>query len=277
MRIGVMLRAMREKQGTGIYTKNLISSLLALDHKNEYVLFYRDPGRVGQFGHLPRVTERLVRAPGKALWDQILIPIHAWRDRVDLIFHPKFTVPLFTRCKTVMTIHGASWFVHPELYSRMTIAYIRTFMPLYCKRADAILSNSELTTRDFVRILGVPESKITTTHLGTGEGFRVIDDDEAKAEVRGIHQLPREFILSVSRFDPRKNLKNLFEAFRLLRRRISCKLVVTGIGFDDPAAVSKLVADDIADDVFFVGWVDHTTLPLLYNMARCLFFPSVYE
>ena len=41
MRIGVMLRAIEEKGGVGVYTQNLTRELLELDRENEYVLFYR--------------------------------------------------------------------------------------------------------------------------------------------------------------------------------------------------------------------------------------------
>lgn len=277
MRIGVMLRTMDERQGTGVYTRNLMDHLLPLDKDNEYLLFYSSPGFVGRYAHLPHVTERVILLPHKALWDQVLVPRAARREGIDLIFHPKFTVPFFTRCKTVMTIHGASWFVHPELYPRLGILYIRMLMPLYCKRADAILSNSSLTTRDFVRILNVPERKITTVRLGTAAGFRRIDDAAALQAVREEYDLPEKFILSVIRYDPRKNFENLIAAFRDLRRRTPAKLVVTGIGCEKYAVEYDLAKDGTDQDVTFLGWVEHETLPALYNLARCLFFPSVYE
>jgi glycosyltransferase involved in cell wall biosynthesis len=277
VRIGVMLRTMDERQGTGVYTRNLMDHLLPLDKENEYVLFYSNPACLGRYAHLPQVTERVIRLPHKAIWDQILIPLAARRERLDVVFHPKFTVPFFTRRKTVMTIHGASWFVHPELYPRLGILYIRLAMPLYCRRADAILSNSSLTTRDFVRILKVPEEKITTVPLGTARCFRRIDDPAALAAVQQKHALPAKFILAVIRYDPRKNFKNLIAAFRELRRRIPAKLVVTGIGCEKYAEEYDLASDGTDKDVTFLGWIDHETLPALYNLAHCLFFPSVYE
>lgn len=278
MRIGVMLRAIEEKQGIGIYTQNLMDHLLALDRENSYVLFYRNPAWVGRFADRPRVKERLLTAPNKLLWDQVAVPRAAREESVDLIFHPKFTVPFFTRCKTVMTIHGASWFVRPDLYpNKLDLAYVKAVMPLYCRRADFIIANSDLTRNDFIRILGVPPEKIRTVRLGTSERFRVIMDRETLEAARKKYQLPDRFILSVIKYDPRKNFANLIAAFRLLRQRVSCKLVVTGIGCEKYIEEYRLREDGTAEDVRFLGWVDHEDLPALYNLAVCKFFPSVYE
>lgn len=278
MRIGIMLRAFEEKQGIGIYTQNLMDRLLPMDPANQYILFYANPRLVGRYTHLSHVREQVVSAPNKLLWDQVAIPRAARRENVDLLFHTKFTVPFFTSCKTVMTIHGASWFVRPDLYpNKLDLAYIRTVMPLYCRKASFILSNSDLTTRDFIRILKVPEEKIRTVRLGTNEQFRPIGDPAVLEAARQKYDLPDKFILSVIRRDPRKNFANLIAAFRLLRKRIPCRLVVTGIGVERYREEYRLHEDGTTQDVLFLGWVEPNELPALYNLARCKFFPSVYE
>ncbi len=277
MRIGIMLRTLPEKQGIGIYTRNLLEQFLDQDKENEFVLFYRDAEFLGTHASNPRVTEVLVTAPNKLLWDQVFIPLAAKRHNIDVLFHTKFTVPFLSPCKTVMTIHGSSWFVHPELYKKLDIAYINMVMPFYCKKATAILSNSHLTTGDFVKLLRVPESKITTIHLGTDNSYKVIDDNSILNHVRETYKLPEKFILSVIKYDPRKNFKNLIAAFRLLRKEQPCKLVVAGIGCEQYIEEYDLHADGTADDVTFLGWIEQETLPALYSLARCHFFPSVYE
>jgi glycosyltransferase involved in cell wall biosynthesis len=277
LKIGVMLRSIDEQQGIGIYSRNLMDEMLARDRTNDYVLFYRTSACLGRYARYANVREKVVTAPNKFLWDQVKIPVEAARARLDAIFHTKFTVPFLARCKTAMTIHGASWFVHPELYPKLDIAYIRAVMPLYCRKAAAILSNSDLTTRDFVRHVGVPAAKIHTVPLGTSRDFAPIDDAARLDKARARYRLPPKFILSVVKYDPRKNFENLIAAFRLLRSRIDCALVVVGIGCEKYAAEYDLSRDGTLRDTVFLGWVDHADLPALYNLATCLFFPSVYE
>jgi hypothetical protein len=193
MKIGVMLRALDEKQGIGVYTQNLMDHLLPIDRINEYVLFYRNPRFLGRYAHYDHVREKVVKAPNKAIWDQVKIPIEAKRENVDVIFHTKFTVPFFTSRKTVMTLHGASWFVRPELYNKYDILYIRSVMPLYCKKTTAILSNSDLTTNDFIRILGVSPHKIRTTHPAADDRFVPINDTSFLNKVKDKYNIPNCF------------------------------------------------------------------------------------
>ncbi len=277
MRIGVMLRALEERQGIGIYSLNLMDELLPLDPQTEYVLFHKNPAFLGRYSTFPNAVETLVPGSNKLLWDQVRIPLAARKAGVDTIFHTKFTVPFCTGRKTVMTVHGASWFVHPELYTRADIAYIRAVMPLYCRKADLIIANSELTRQDFIRILKVPPRKIRTIRLGTNRNFKVIEDRAALSAFREKHSLPDRFILSVIKYDPRKNFKNLIAAFRQLRKRLPCKLVVAGIGCEKYIPEYNLAGDGVLDDITFLGWVDQAELPLLYNLADCMLFPSVYE
>jgi glycosyltransferase involved in cell wall biosynthesis len=277
MKIGVMLRAMDEKQGIGIYSQNLLDHLLPLNTKHEYVLFYRNPKFIGRYARYTHVREKVVEASNKAVWDQVKIPMEANREKVDLIFHTKFTVPFFTPLKTVMTIHGASWFVHPELYSRHDVIYIRSAMPLYCRKATAILSNSDLTTRDFIQILGVNQSKIKTIHLAADDRFKPIKNADILEATRMKYHLPDRFILSVIKYDPRKNFKNLIRAFKICHDRTPCSLVVVGIGCEKYRTEYKLTEIGLDKDVSFLGWIEQDDLPAIYNLAMFLFFPSVYE
>jgi glycosyltransferase involved in cell wall biosynthesis len=277
MKIGVMLRAIDEKQGIGIYTQNLMDHLLPLDQKNKYVLFYRNPKFLGRYAKYDHVHEKLVEAPTKAIWDQVKIPFEAAVENLDVIFHTKFTVPFFTRSKTVMAVHGASWFVHPELYNRFDIFYIKAMMPLYCRKATSILSNSDLTTHDFIRILGVRSSKLSTVHLAADDRFKPVKNLDVLNKAREKYSLPKRFILTVIKYDPRKNFSNLIQAFKLCHDRIPCKLVVAGLGCDKYRIEYKLAEAGLENDVTFLGWIEQEELPYIYSLAEFLFFPSIYE
>src|SRR5919108_1132138 len=178
MRIGMMLRALDEKGGIGVYTRYLLEELLSIDQENHYILLYRNPSNIGRFARCGNVTERVITAPNKACWDQIAIPYACWKNKIDVVFHPKFSVPLLAPCKTVMVLHGADWFL-PEyagFYGRLDVTYIRTIMPLYCKRASVILSVSQLTTDHFTRIFNLPPGKVRTVYFGPGKHFKRVED-----------------------------------------------------------------------------------------------------
>src|SRR5262245_48070339 len=125
MRIGMMLRTLDEKGGIATYTRYLLEELLALDRQNEYVLFYRNPAHLGRFSRYPNVSERVVRGEHKGYWDQIAIPWMCWREKIDLVFHPKFTAPLLAPCKAIMVVHGADWLMPDQalFYPKWNVRY----------------------------------------------------------------------------------------------------------------------------------------------------------
>ncbi len=281
MRIGVMLRALDEKGGVAVYTRNIIEELLRIDDRNEYVFFYRSAENLGRYGDHPRVEEHLVRGRQKPLWDQVGIPLACRREGVDVLFHPKFTVPLLAPCPTVMTVHGADWFIpeHARFYGRLDIAYIRAVMPLYFRKAAAVLSVSEITTRNFNRILDLPPGKVVTTYLAPARHFRRVDDPSILREVRERYALPERFILTLSKAagGDRKNANGVFEAYRRLHDEVPQRLVVGGKGCEVFRDLYDLPDDGWGAAVDFPGWIDQEDLPAVYSLADLYLYPSNLE
>lgn len=276
MRIGVMLRAYDKPGGIGIYSRNIVKHLLELDSENSYTLFYNNPDHVGGYGDRSNVEEIFVPQIHQLVWDQWHIRQAMKRSEIDLVFNTKFSVPLGLPAKRVMVLHGASWFVHPELYKRFDIMYVKTAMPLYCRACDHLISNSELTTRDFIRLLKVPEDKITTIRLAAGENFKPVEDSSLLSEVRARYDLPERYVLTVTSYDPRKNFSTLLKAFKLCREKEDVHMVVIGKN------CHKYIEDygiegDLKNAIHFPGWVEQDDLPAIYSMARVFAFPSVYE
>lgn len=281
MRIGLMLRAADEKGGIGVYTRNITRELIARDGRNEYVLFYRNPENLGSFTGHDRVREVLVQAPGKLLWDQVAMPRACRREGVDVLFNPKFSVPLISPCPTAMVLHGAGWFI-PEVrkfWSASQLAYARLTMPLYCRRASAVLAVSEITTRVFTDVLRLPEGKVETVYLAPGRNFERVEDASALARVREKYGLPKEFVLTLSGYSrgPRKNIDVIFEAYRRCRESFPHKLVVAGKDCHRFRDETDLGDPAIWQDIHFPGWVDQEDLPAIYSQAAVFLYPSNME
>ena len=196
MRIGVMLRAFDEQGGVGVYARNIIPELLKIDPDNRYILFYANPENVGRFSRFGNVVEQVVWAPNKAIWDQICIPFACRRNKVDVVFHPKFTAPLLAPCKAVMTVHGADWFIPEQarFYSRFDVMYIRTVMPLYFKKCSVVISVSQLTTDNFNQVLNLPEGKVKTVYFGPARHFKRVTDPTMRHVVKERYKIPDKFI-----------------------------------------------------------------------------------
>ena len=283
MRIGVMLRAWGEKGGVGVYTRNIVPELLDLDQDNQYALFFREPSQMGSFANHPRVTERLVKAPNKALWDQVAVPWACLRDKVDVVFHPKFTVPLFAPCRAVMVVHGADWFIphQAQFYKRLDVRYIKAVMPLYFRKADAVISVSQLTTDNFNRVLGLPPGKIKTIYFAPARHFRRFTDQAVLEAVRDRYGLPERFILTLTKVggDTRKNFGQIVQAYARYHAQtdVPHKLVVGGQDCHLLRGRYGIPESGWGADVLFPGWVAQQDLPAVYSLAGLYLYPSNLE
>jgi glycosyltransferase involved in cell wall biosynthesis len=279
----MMLRAYDEKGGVGVYTRNLVRELLDIDDQNDYVLFYRNAANIGRFSHRKNVTERVVRAPNKAFWDQIAIPNACWREKVDVVFHPKFTAPLLAPCKAVMVVHGADWFIpgQAQFYRRWDVRYIRTVMPLYFKKCDVVISVSQLTTDNFNRALNLPPAKVKTVYFGPARHFRRVSDNATLQKVRARYDLPEKFILTLTKRGGggRKNLGQIFKAYACYHEEAETphKLVIGGKDCHLFRAEYGVPKDSYGQDILFPGWIDQEDLPAVYSLADLYLYPSNLE
>jgi glycosyltransferase involved in cell wall biosynthesis len=283
MRIGVMLRSIDEKGGVGVYTRNIIAELLRFDRKNEYILLYRNPSNIGRFSMYKNAAERLVKGSNKAYWDQVAIPYTCWKEKFDIIFHPKFTVPLFAPCKAVMVVHGADWLIpeQAQYYSYWDVMYMKLMLPIYFNKASAIISVSQETTNNFNRLLKLPPDKVKTIYFAPARHFRRIKDQELLDQVRDRYHLPNKYILTLTKRqgDTRKNFGQILKAYSSYHGRTQqpYKLVVGGKDchyLRDEYAIPQI---GYGDDILFPGWIDQEDMPAVYSMADLYLYPSNLE
>ncbi|HEX2248945.1 MAG TPA: glycosyltransferase family 1 protein [Gemmatimonadales bacterium] len=296
-----MLRAVDDLDGQGIYIRKLLEALFELDPENQYVAYYNHSSQSGRYRDRPNVREVVLSGAGKLLWDQVLIPLAAKRDRLDVLFHHKFSIPLISPCPTIVQQRGAEYWMHPEFYvgaaGKLDQLYNRLMIPLYCKAAARVLTNSDQLGEELVRYVGVPRSKLQTVYAAADESFHPITDAATQARVRKRYGLPGSpFLLMVVKghqvmaqargkaLTPRKNVALALESYGRLCRRVYGTggrpvppLVVLGLGIAERLGPEALPEDIPSTAVHTPGFVDFQDMPAMYSMARALVFPSRYE
>lgn len=276
-----MLRAYDERGGVGVYTRNITRQLVNRAPGHQFFLYFANLSPPAEFADCPNATTRTVQVGNKAIWDQVCMPYWFRKDRLDVIFHPKFTVPLLCKGRSVMVLHGAGWFI-PEtrrFWSRATRIYARLMMPVYCRSAGAVLSVSSLTRDVFIERLSVAPDKIRTVYPAPGAQFSAPCRPEDLARVRDQYCLPAEFILTLSGADrdTRKNFEGVLEAFKRVHIQRPCKLVVVGRDCEQFRDRYRIPATGYGADIVFTGWVEQADLPVFYRLAALFLYPSNME
>jgi len=295
LRIGLMLRGIREVDGVGVYIRQLCDALFEVDRTNQYVLFYMSEEQGGRYANVPNATERVVRAPSKLVWDQLAVPLAARRERLDVLFHHKFSIPFLAPCPTVVQQRCTAYWTNPEWYpgvgDRLNRLYNVLSIPLFCRAAARVLTNSNSLARELEELAGVPREKMATLHAAADARFTPEEDEVRLRQIRERYAVPAgRYFLVVARggarleytgetICPLKNVEGVLEAFGRVRQAVAdCPpLVVLGGGLTErltPAVLRRYV-DPAA--VRVVGLVDHADMPAFYSMAGALLFPSYYE
>lgn len=291
LRIGIMLRGVGEVDGPGVYIRALCNALFELDDRNEYVAFYDDASEVGRFADFPHVEEKHVWAPAKILWDQMAVPVASWTENIDVLFHHKFTIPLVSPCPTVVQQRGVEYWTYPQWYDTLDRLHATTAIPLYCRRATRVLTNSETLADDLMPYIDVPREEVEVVYAAPDERFRPVTDETVLTEVREAYRLPeRPFYLMVAKgypsvhsdqeeSYPRKNVQGVVAAYRRVRERTDDPppLVVAGPGFDRQTRARHEATLSDASSLNFPGYVDSGDMPALYSLAHSLVFPSYSE
>src|SRR5690348_17566059 len=196
--IGVMGRLLDQADGLGIYARHLLQHLIALDSGSRYVIFLASPAARGLFAGYRNVEVRVLESRSRLLWDQVLVPREARSLEVDLLFNPKFSLPLFSRIPGVFILQSCDWYENPGNYPWWDNIYIRAMLPLYCRKARAVLAISQAALDSLVRHgLRLPRAKVT--HAGVGPRFTPQADPQELLRFRADYRLPERFILTVAR------------------------------------------------------------------------------
>ena len=70
MKIAFMMRAIDQDNSFGVFTGNLLRTLLKMDRTNSYLLLYKEPKHFGRFANFANVKELLLPSRHKLFWDQ---------------------------------------------------------------------------------------------------------------------------------------------------------------------------------------------------------------
>jgi glycosyltransferase involved in cell wall biosynthesis len=169
-------------------------------------------------------------------WEQFVLPRLC---RGKLLWSPGNTGPLM-HSNQVVTLHDASTLDHPEWFSGKFARWYRFLLPRLARRVRKVITVSEFSKRELVRLCGIPEAKVVAIHNGISPRFQPATDEETAA-LRQRHGL--ELVLAGA-------------ASHVFRER----------GFAELPPATRLL-----------GRVDDAELPALLSAARCFVFPALYE
>jgi glycosyltransferase involved in cell wall biosynthesis len=275
-----MLRHYDQHQGgVRVYTRRLLRSLLDLRSGHEFVLLYRSPDLVGTYAGEQGVEEIALPARSVIEWDQFAVPRAVARSGIDVLFNPKYSIPLRAGCPAVWVCHGLDWYVMPWASRYVDRLSHRFLVPRYASRAAAIIAVSEITRRHVMEYLHVPPDRVVTVYSGVDDVFRQPIGQARLDQIRKKYALPERFLLYAGAIYPPKNFTRLIRAYAEVGPERGIPLVIAG-GENRFLSEHELREPDalgITEWVRWPGWAEQEDLAGLYAMAEALLLPSLFE
>ena len=300
MRIGIDATCCWNRRGFGRFAQGLIRALVAGSQDHDWVLLVdREPID----GLLPPgcevvnarperpVTESAVAGGRRSIRDLLRCRRVVKRLGTRVFFFPAvysyFPVPRGPRA--VVCVHDTiaeayPALVFPDRRSRLAWAAKTRLALLQARR---VMTVSEASKRDIVRILKVAPDRIDLVTEGPDDQFRRRPDPQAAARAaRRRAGVPpgAPYLLAVGGISPHKNLGVLLDALPTVVARHDVHLVLAGdLSADGFLAngdvLQRRVRDDplLAPRVHWTGFVSEDELVDLYNGALALALPSLLE
>jgi glycosyltransferase involved in cell wall biosynthesis len=272
----------RRYSGIGQYIVQLAERLPGLDPAHQYTLIHsrkdRTPPRANPLP--PNARLHAAWTPCHNRWEQLIFPIELGPLKIDLLHSPDFIPPFRSRFKRVITVHDLNFLYYPQFLTAESLRYYNGQIERAVTVADHILADSFATRQDLIKLLNVPDSKISVVWLAPNIEVYQPQGPPAVEAARARHQLPARFILFAGTLEPRKNVDGLLRAYRLLRDRDPHPpaLILAGSRgwlFDETRA---LVADlQLADHVRWIETPADAELAAMYTAASAFVLPSHYE
>lgn len=267
--------------GIGTYTRQVLKNILEIDRKNDYYLFWS--GReYERFSQLNNVDVSLSSRKHHRFWEQYYIPETLKRKNVDLYHVPQngIGIPESKNSIYVATIHDLIPYIMPETVGKGYLSKFISQMPRIISSVDMIITVSEWSKRDIMKIFNIPDEKIAVTYLAADDIFTPMDKSAASNLIADKYGIDGSFILYLGGFSPRKNVKSILVAFSMIYKNLSknYKVVIIGSSKDDHQFLNKLAQSlGIDGRVCFAGYVPYEDLPCFYNASDLFIYPSLYE
>lgn len=277
--VGFDVTPLTMAQFTGVshFTQQTLTALLARHDDRAYVpLAHRAVN-----GCLPSGTLTPIGQPyhRRWWWMQMIAPRLLADLQPDLVHFTNSLAPVACPVPLVLTIHDMSLFLQARTQPWRSVLTVRPIVPVVARRAAAILTLSNYTRQDMIRVLKVDPCRVHVVYGAPSAQFRPIVDRGELDRVRGRYALPDQFVLYVGTLEPRKNIPRLLRAFAQVRRaHPAARLIMVGqLGWKYRAVWHEIESLGLADAVQWLGYVPGADLPALYSLATVFAFPSLYE
>lgn len=290
MNIGIDARSLKKKRGIGNVVYNLLKHF-----KNNYnfkFFIYIDDDNLRPL--IPNNESFVIKKLPFAIypvWEQIILPMFATFDRLDVLHCPANSAPIFIsrKIKLIITVHDIIYSFpntiiprSPILYQNLGRRYLSFIVPKCIKRADKVVTVSSTTKRDIQKIFKVKNVNYTTIYSSFSPEFKKKISNYDILLFKKKYNINNDFIFALGSADPRKNTRLIIDSFAKFKKKFilskNLKLILVGLEPSYKKKINFLVKKyALEDEIVLLDFVSEPDLILFYKLAKIFLYPSLYE
>ncbi|MFH0837781.1 MAG: glycosyltransferase family 1 protein [Patescibacteria group bacterium] len=276
-----------DRGGKGIWTANVLKSILNNDRGNEYYL-YTNKDWPNAYKHLPNV--HVMNIWGGGLLRGIF---WHWRfyksmlaNKIDtFIATESYIVPFLhdpKKLKVGLVVHDLVAFKSPAKHQKKATWIERITLKKAVQKSKWIFTVSQYTKKDLIE--RYPEfrllDKVTVVYAGVRDAFFKRRDSNRIIETQRRYNLDPDYIMMAGTLEPRKNIEGALEAYSLISpfNQQRYRFVIVGKkGWYYKKIFQKVKEHKLVGRVKFLEYIPDEDLVTLMQGARLFLFPSFYE
>jgi glycosyltransferase involved in cell wall biosynthesis len=289
MKIGVNTLFMipGEVGGTETYLRETLLAMAECYPNIMWVLFTNQEnddylkrflGKFPNFDFNP-LSLRAINRYARIIREQIDLPFRVAASRVNLLWSPGYTAPVFSPCPQIVTIPDMQYKRYPEDLTFMSRIATDILVRMAVRRCRNVIAISEFSRQEILKFTRTREDSVYAVHLAADLAFaRFIPDDIKRKKLGNLLSSEKPYILCIANTYPHKNVHALIYAFSRIMDKIPHQLVLIGKPrLGEPEVQKSLLSISDKSRVKRILRVDYEDLFALYQGADLFVFPSLYE
>ena len=300
MNIGIDARfILRQMRGMPLYVTRLCQLLPCVTNEHQFFYFINESfqhnaqkqeylPRISELAELPNVNIINHNDDAEILWEQFHLPRMLKQHKIDVLHMPGNRISFTPKIPIVVTLHDVTERIASRIFQNVKLSFsmstlrqsqyhLRTNMYKYLqyefgfKRAQKIITVSNYSASDIVKILNIPAGKIAAIHHGSEKAFY------------NKHPVPfseRRHVLIFGGSDRHKNLEGALESWLLVPEHLKERFPLKIIGFSKNAnqRIHALLSDEkVKKYITISGWIDEDELIKNFQNAAVFMYLSYFE
>lgn len=274
-KIGIDTR-MIEHSGIGVRILNLVQSLANEKREDLDIYLFGNKEILNKYKldqSFPIIEYNVKVYSIREFWG------HSKMKEMDILDIPHFNIPIRYLKKCIVTIHDIIPYKMKEFFpSKAKQIYMHLIFYLIKRFSKKVISVSECTKSDLVEVFHFPKDKIQTIYNGLNQELFKPHSKKECNDFRSKYNLENEYLLTVGIGKGHKNLGFVIKTLTplWLEGNLDLPLILAGAGGKIPEHLIEIIRP-VEKFIIPFQKISYEELPLLYQNAKMLIFPSLYE